>query len=64
MENKPNKFQRETADSFECMYEKKPQADCSWFLPTPIITSIFNRHVFIFLNNLGEGLQVHSQTLT
>ena len=37
MENKPNKFQRETADSFKSAYEKKPQADCSWFSPTPII---------------------------
>lgn len=32
------------------VYTKKTTSIiCSWFLPTPIITSNFNRHVFILL---------------
>ena len=38
MENKPNKFQRETADSFECMYEKNHKLIAHGFCLLPLYT--------------------------
>lgn len=60
MENKPNKFQRETADSFECAYEKNHKHFCLWFSPTPIIHLKVVGHVpkFSFTKVLAKRHQV------